>query len=306
MRVVGRLYRRATGVRNLRPNQNRAELNGRSRAKKPKDGGPGGAPLADEARFFRAWLDNPSATGAVSPSGRFLATAMARHIDPAQEGLVIELGPGTGPVTQALIRRGVAQERLVLVEYDAAFCRLLERRFPKATIIQGDALSLRKTLEGRIDAPVAAVVSSLPLLNMPDSQRLGLLSDAFALMPPEGRFVQFTYGLVSPMPKKPKDCRPVSFSAEVSPPVWLNLPPARVWVYRAGAESKPGKRRSAEAVILKLKERADKVKLELLETRAKVENEIRLRKVKMRNGFDKAALSEAPVRERPARKIRDL
>lgn len=279
----------------LRPNQKSADLNGRKRTKVPTEGGFPQAGLADEARFIRAWLDNPLTTGAVSPSGRFLAAAMARHVDPATEGLVVELGPGTGPVTQALLRRGFAQERLVLVEYDAAFCKLLERRFPRATIIQGDAIRLRETLAGKIDQPVAAVVSSLPLLNMPDSQRLALLADAFSLMPPDGRFVQFTYGLVSPMPKKPKGGRPaVDFTSEVSAHVWLNLPPARVWVYRAGAE-KLKKKRPGEEVILKLKAHAGRMKLDLLETRAKVGHEIRLRKDKMRIGLDKAGLG-APAR----------
>lgn len=188
--------------------------------------------FAEQAHFIRALIDNPATTGAVSPSGRFLARSMARHVDPKEHGLVVELGPGTGPVTQALIARGIAEDRLVLVEYDADFCRLLERRFPRAHIIRGDALHLSQTLAGKLNGPVAAIVSSLPLLNLPDAQRLALLKDAFRLMQGKGRFVQFTYGLVSPMPKHPKETAPVAFVAEASAPVWLNLPPARVWVYR--------------------------------------------------------------------------
>ncbi|MDB5649935.1 MAG: hypothetical protein JWL62_1455 [Hyphomicrobiales bacterium] len=262
----------------LRSNQTRADTHGRSRAKTPAlQGG-----LADEARFIRAWFDNPLTTGAVSPSGRFLARTMARYVDPLGEGLVIELGPGTGPVTQALIQRGIAPERLVLVEYDAAFCKLLERRFPRATVIQGDAYRLCETLAGKIDAPIAAIVSSLPLLNMPDTQRIGLLSDAFALMDGQGSFVQFTYGLASPMPRKPKGCHAVSFASEVSPPVWLNLPPARVWVYRPATE--PARRRPHPAGVLidKLKARTDRVKIEFLERRERMQTEIRLRKAKVR------------------------
>lgn len=280
----------------MRLNQNRAEKNARSRAKGLRDSGNPQAALADEARFIKAWLDNPLTTGAVSPSGRFLARSMAQHVDPAQDGLVVELGPGTGPVTQALIRRGVAQERLVLVEFDPSFCRLLERRFPRATIIQGDAIRLRETLAGKIAEPVAAVVSSLPLLNMPDAQRLSLLSDAFGLMSPHGRFIQFTYGLVSPMPKKPKGCCPIPFSAQVSAPVWLNLPPARVWVYRPADESQTEVPRGAEALILKLKEKTGRVKLELLETRARVETEIRMRKEKVRVGADRATVDKRRLR----------
>jgi phosphatidylethanolamine/phosphatidyl-N-methylethanolamine N-methyltransferase len=272
--------------------------------KSPTDGGLPGTGLADEARFIRAWLDNPMTTGAVSPSGRFLAAAMARHIDPLGEGLVVELGPGTGPVTQALLRRGIAPERLVLIEYDAAFCRLLERRYPGVLVIQGDAFRLRETLAGKIDQPVAAVVSSLPLLNMPDDQRLDLLADAFALMPPDGRFVQFTYGLASPMPKKPKGGRAiVAFTSEVSAHVWLNLPPARVWIYRAGAETGV-KKQTGAGVILKLKARANRMKRDFRETRDRVGTEMRLRKEK--SALDKIVLLEEHASQARAKKLRDL
>ncbi|MCZ8100970.1 MAG: methyltransferase domain-containing protein [Burkholderiales bacterium] len=190
----------------------------------------GGARLArtlqDEARFLRSWLDNPLMTGAISPSSPFLANAMAKEVDPASDGPVIELGPGTGPVTQALVERGIAQERLVLVEYDPEFCRLLARRFPRARIVRGDAYALDTTLRGLIDRPAAAVVSSLPLLTRPEEERARLLLHAFRLMAPEAPFVQFTYGLASPVPRGP------GVTSQVSAPVWRNIPPARVWVYR--------------------------------------------------------------------------
>ncbi len=216
----------------MRPNLNRAETNGPSRTKAPRRNKLFQTSLTEQARFMRAWFDNPATTGAVSPSGRFLARNMAAHVDPQDEGLIVELGPGTGPVTQALIARGIAEERLVLVESDSDFCRLLERRFPLAKIIQGDALDLTHTLADKISGPIAAIVSSLPLLNLPDAQRLALLDDAFKLMQGKGRFVQFTYGLVSPMPKRAQENEATGFSAQASAPVWLNLPPARVWVYR--------------------------------------------------------------------------
>ena len=187
--------------------------------------------LVDEARFIRSWFDSPLTAGAISPSGRFLARAMARCVDPAAPGLIVELGPGTGPVTDALIARGVPVERLVLVEYDASFCKLLERRFPGAHILRGDAYRLNHTLDHLAGQKISSVVSSLPLLTRPERQRLALLDDAFALMGPEGAFIQFTYGLVSPMPLKSTRRTAIDYRGEVSNPVWLNLPPARVWRY---------------------------------------------------------------------------
>ncbi len=186
--------------------------------------------FADEARFFRSWLDNPMIAGAVSPSGRYLARMMARYVDPLAAGPIIELGPGTGAITEALLRRGIAPERLFLVEFDPGFCRLLAQRFPGVRIIRGDAYRLTETLENHLREPAAAIVSSLPLLMKPERQRLALLADAFTRLAPDGRFIQFTYGPVSPIPRG-RAAGP-AFLVEGSPPVWFNLPPARVWVYR--------------------------------------------------------------------------
>ena len=186
-------------------------------------------PLEDEARFLRSWFERPLVTGAVTPSGRMLARTMASYVDPRRDGPVIELGPGTGPVTEALIRRGIAQERLVLVEFNPDFCELLRRRFPRATIVRGDAYNIRETLAGMLSEPGAATISSLPLFTKPLEQRLDLLNSAHDLMAPSAPFVQFTYAVVPPIPAR---CQAGSYTASGSNRVWLNLPPARVWVYR--------------------------------------------------------------------------
>nr|WP_262269413.1 MULTISPECIES: rRNA adenine N-6-methyltransferase family protein [unclassified Microvirga] len=182
--------------------------------------------FADEARFLRSWLERPLVVGAVTPSGKILARTMASFVDPRIPGPVIELGPGTGPVTDALIRRGVAQERLVLIEYNPEFCQLLKRRFPKATIIQGDAYDLKETLGDILKEPAAATVSSLPLFTKPMDQRLELLETAQGLMHPSAPFIQFTYAVVPPIP-----ARSPHYRSKASNRIWRNLPPARVWVY---------------------------------------------------------------------------
>jgi phosphatidylethanolamine/phosphatidyl-N-methylethanolamine N-methyltransferase len=184
----------------------------------------------DEARFLRSWLERPLVTGAVTPSGRLLARTMASYVDPRVPGPVIELGPGTGPVTDALVRRGVAQDRLVLVEFNPDFCKLLKRRFPRATIVQGDAYDIREALGGVLREPAAATVSSLPLFTKPMGKRLDLLETAQSAMRPSAPFIQFTYAVVAPMPARSKN-----YTATCSNRVWLNLPPARVWVYRRPA-----------------------------------------------------------------------
>lgn len=192
------------------------------RQRKPPD-------LDDHAHFLKSLIARPGRTGAVAPSGKPLASAMAAALGPLREGLVVELGPGTGPVTKALIARGIDRRRLALVEYDHDFCRKLEGRFAPARVIQGDAYDLPRTLAALRDEPVAAFVSSLPLLNEPPPRREKLIDDAFARMGRDGLFVQFTYGLGSPIPRAHWLGR---YAAHSSAPIWLNLPPARVWTYR--------------------------------------------------------------------------
>ncbi len=186
-----------------------------------------GIRLDDEVRFIRSWIERPLTMGAVTPSGKILARTMARYVDPDSDGPVVELGPGTGPVTEALVQAGVAPSRLVLVEFNPTFCRLLRARYPDATLVQGDAYSLRRLLETLLLQPAAAVVSGLPLVTKPIRLRLRLIRDAFDLMLPGAPFVQFTYSVAAPLPR-----RLSGFSVEASERIWMNLPPARVWVYR--------------------------------------------------------------------------
>ena len=186
-----------------------------------------GIRLDDEVRFIRSWIERPLSIGAVTPSGKILARAMARYVDPNSNGPVVELGPGTGPVTEALVEAGVDPSRLVLVEFNPTFCRILRSRYPDATLVQGDAYSMRRLLETLLLQPAAAVVSGLPLVTKPIKMRLRLIRDAFDLMLPGAPFVQFTYSVAAPLPK-----RLGGFSVEASERIWMNLPPARVWVYR--------------------------------------------------------------------------
>jgi phosphatidylethanolamine/phosphatidyl-N-methylethanolamine N-methyltransferase len=186
-----------------------------------------GIRLDDEMRFIRSWLEKPLAIGAVAPSSRMLARRMARFVDPKTEGPVIELGPGTGPVTAALVARGIAPERLVLVEFNPHFCKLLRDRYPDATVVQGDAFQIGWLLRDLMRRPAAAIVSGLPLVIKPMRMRMRLLRDALELLGPSAPFIQFTYAMAPPIPRTAS-----GVTTEASERIWMNLPPARVWVYR--------------------------------------------------------------------------
>jgi phosphatidylethanolamine/phosphatidyl-N-methylethanolamine N-methyltransferase len=182
------------------------------------------ATMSDWLTFLTRSVARPFRVGAIAPSSRGLARAMAAQADSRQAGSVLELGPGTGVVTRALIDRGFAPERIVAIEYDPALASLMRARFSGVHVIQGDAFDLERSLGTR--DPFVAVVSSLPLLYFPLARREALIATVFARLAPAAPFIQFTYG----------------FRASVRPPagatairaavVLLNLPPAQVWVYR--------------------------------------------------------------------------
>lgn len=187
------------------------------------------AKAQDEFRFFRTWVENPLKTGAVSPSGPDLARCMASFLHPEKGAPVVELGPGTGVVTQAILQRGVLPTDLKLVEYSGDFCRLLRGRFAGVEVHQGDAYGLDKALETLSLSPgtLGGIVSSLPLLTRPEIERSALLEAAMEALAPGAAVIQFSYGLTPPVrPKGP------AVSMSVSGWVWRNLPPARVYVYR--------------------------------------------------------------------------
>ena len=191
--------------------------------------------VSDEARFFKGWLQRPLIMGAVSPSSRSLGRAMAAYVpDPATfdaTSRVLELGPGTGVVTQCLVDRGVPESSLVLVEYSREFCVLLKARFPKAQVIHGDAYDAETTLGPWRDGHrLEAVVSSLPLFTKPDGKREQVIGGSLKAIRPGAPFIQFSYALT--LPVKPER---IEAQLETSPWVKRNLPPARVLVYRAAA-----------------------------------------------------------------------
>jgi phosphatidylethanolamine/phosphatidyl-N-methylethanolamine N-methyltransferase len=180
--------------------------------------------FADHLRFLARLAANPQRVGAIAPSSAVLARAMAAEVDPTLPGSVLELGPGTGAITQALIDRGFAPERIVAVEYEAEFAALVRRRCPGVHVIQGDAFDLEHVLTH--EAPFLAAVSGLPLVNFPKALRHRLIESVFARLVPGAPFVQFSYSLWPPVPAT------AQYTMIWTRLVLRNLPPARVWVYR--------------------------------------------------------------------------
>ena len=105
----------------------------------------------DELRFFKGWIDKPKAVGSIVPTSSVTARRMASVIDPNSGLPVLEVGPGTGVITRAILARGIKPENLLAVEYSEDFVRHLKKHYPGVDVIQGDAFDLDKTLGDKRD-----------------------------------------------------------------------------------------------------------------------------------------------------------
>ncbi|HUH30120.1 MAG TPA: phospholipid methyltransferase [Rhodanobacter sp.] len=186
--------------------------------------------LAENLSFLRAWLRAPQRVGALVPSGPALArlmTAQVNHLD----GPVIELGPGTGVFTRALLGKGVPPQRLALVEADPILAAALAQHHPHLRVLNMDAAQLGATAPLFGDELASAVVSGLPLLSIPAPQVMATLRGAFEhQLRADGAFYQFTYAPHCPVPSA--TLQQLDLEAVRTGTAWFNLPPARVYRIR--------------------------------------------------------------------------
>lgn len=174
--------------------------------------------------FAREAFANPREIGAVVPSSPTLARRMARMVSPDNPGLVVELGAGTGVVTQALLDQGIPPNRLFAVELSPSLAQLLRKRFHDVQVLSGDAANLRRLLRragADIHSPPVTIVSSLPLRSLPAPKVNAIVREIGALIRPTGRWIQYTYALAHRQ-------FPTGFTRSQSSFVWGNIPPARV------------------------------------------------------------------------------
>lgn len=179
---------------------------------------------SDRFAFFRAWAANPLQVASITPSGDALSELITSEITPAT-GPVVELGPGTGVFTRALLERGVKEQDITLVEYGSEFALMLKNRFPDARVLWMDARRVGQLAFD--DRGLGAVVSGLPLLSMPTLKVFQILKGSFDLMGSDGRFYQFTYGPRCPVSTRILDR--LGLKAVNIGRTSLNIPPASVY-----------------------------------------------------------------------------
>ena len=185
--------------------------------------------LGNVLLFLQDWLSAPKKIGSITPSSKGLCNAMADWLPSDKDEYVIELGPGTGPVTQTLLDRGLRPDRLIAIELTAKLADLLRERFPGIHVINGDACHMDELIRKHVPQAktIGAVISSLPLRNFPPDIAEALAKKIQQVLRPEGKWVQFSYRIRSKRHQGDHH-----FKHLPSKIVWLNVPPARVSVFQ--------------------------------------------------------------------------
>lgn len=189
-----------------------------------------GSSLHDDFRFFRGWLRQPRLVGSVIPTSWRMAKRMASVIDANSPLPVLELGPGTGVTTRAMLARGIDAGRIVSVEYSPEFIKRLRADIPGVDFVQGDAFDLGTTLGPHAGSTFDCVISSLPLLHFPLARRIALMEDVLDRIPRGRPVLQFSYGLTPSVPRGSGN-----YTVERLDIILRNIPPAQLWIYRRPA-----------------------------------------------------------------------
>lgn len=181
----------------------------------------------EEIRFFKGWKQNMKAVGAIIPTSGITARRMASVVNPHSGLPVLELGPGTGVITKAILDKGVKPGDLVSVEFSTDFYNHLLGRFPGVNFINGDAFDLDATLGEKKDQLFDCVISAVPLLNFPMYRRVALIEDLLKRVAPGRPVIQISYGPLSPVVALPDRYQISHYDFVVR-----NIPPAQLWTYR--------------------------------------------------------------------------
>ncbi len=175
-------------------------------------------------KFLRQWVKHPFRTAAMLPSSPALARLMAAGVN-ANSGQVVELGPGTGAVTEALLQTGINPANLWLVELNADFARLLQQQYPALRVLHANAGDLNRLMP---EASVTTVISSLPMISLPHREQERVLMAALAVLQPGGALYQFSYSKRFPIPRQITQA--MGLEVQCVGGTLRNLPPA--WVFR--------------------------------------------------------------------------
>jgi phosphatidylethanolamine/phosphatidyl-N-methylethanolamine N-methyltransferase len=183
--------------------------------------------------FAREFIKNWKATGAVLPSSRGLAQLMVKEAQLHPTSHILELGPGTGPITEVIAEQISAHMHYVGIELNDAFVSELQARFPKLHFIHGAAQDVDLTTAKAGAAYYDAVISGLPWTAFPESLQDAILDHVMPHLAAGGRFITFAYAGLCHLKGGRlfrQKLQNLGGRLETTPIVWANVPPAFVYV----------------------------------------------------------------------------
>ncbi len=179
--------------------------------------------------FLKQLIKNPKSLGAVAPSSYKLADFICQHVPSSDDHLIVEVGAGTGRLTQALLKAGVNPKNLAIVELDTDMSLFLQKNFPNVLVIQGDATQLHELLPDSWKGNVGTIISGIPMRNVSQEDHKLMVSSFLQVLNGSGHILQFSYGASSPLSVKKLGLRKKRLGS-----ILMNIPPATVWQYTQG------------------------------------------------------------------------
>jgi phosphatidylethanolamine/phosphatidyl-N-methylethanolamine N-methyltransferase len=149
--------------------------------------------LREHMLMASRFLRNPRTVGAVSASSRALAEAMVAGIPTDRPVTVVELGPGTGAFTGAIVERIAPGSKLLALDLEPTFVERIRRRWPSVDCVCASAADLEKLVNERHMNPVDHVVSGLPFASIPVAMTRAILDGIEHTLRPGGSFTTFQY-----------------------------------------------------------------------------------------------------------------
>ena len=150
--------------------------------------------LSKRITFLNEFLRNAGRTGSVTPSSRSLIHKMTRPLGLSTAKVIIELGPGTGPMTRSILQKMGPDAKLLAFETNSLFCEELQKiNDPRLTVINESAELISKYLKDMNLNQADCVLSSIPLAMVPIRVRMRIVSEVKNNLKPGGVFTQFQY-----------------------------------------------------------------------------------------------------------------
>lgn len=187
-------------------------------------------------KFLSGFMAAPAMTASITPSSRFLAQAIVQDVDLRKADVVLEYGPGTGVLTDVILRELKPSAKFAAIELNPRFAEMFRARYPSARLFQDSVGNVQNICREAGMQSVDCIVSGLPWALFSESEQTQFLDATMGVLKKGGQFVTFTYlhsRALLPGAKRFARILPNYFASVVkSPVVWLNFPPAFVYQCR--------------------------------------------------------------------------